>query len=62
MAQWLWWLQSDTLGSSPTVAIFFSSPFSPSRLSSNETSIIQVYHMSGNFMTCTYKCKFANLS
>ena len=39
VAQWLWRLQSDTLGSSPAVAVFFSSPFSSSRLSSNEISI-----------------------
>ena len=31
----LWRVQSDTLGSSPTVAGLFSSPFSLSRLSSN---------------------------
>ena len=39
MAQWLWQLPSDTLGSSLAVAVFFSS-FSPNRLNSNETSII----------------------
>ena len=39
VAKWLWRLQSNTLGLSPAVASFFSSPFSPSRLSSNETSI-----------------------
>ena len=41
MAQWLWRLQSDTLGSSPAVAVFFSSPdpFSlHEQVSSNETS------------------------
>ena len=41
VAMWLsvlWWLQSDTLGSSPAVAVF--SPFSLSGLDSNETSIM----------------------
>ena len=39
MAKWLWWLQSDTLGSNPAVAGFSLSPFSPSRLKiTNEVS------------------------
>ena len=38
MAQWLWRLQSDTLGLSPIVAGFSLSSFLPaSRLGSNET-------------------------
>ena len=39
VAQWLWRLQLDTLGSSPAVAGFFFYSFSPSRLSPDETSI-----------------------
>ena len=45
-------LQSDTLGSSLAVAsFFFSSPFSLSRLSSNETSIIHTYLQYNNTNT-----------
>ena len=40
MTQGLWQVQSDTLGSSPVVASFLFSPFSPSRLGSNEASMI----------------------
>ena len=36
VAQWLWWLQSDTLSLSPAVAVFFfSSTFSLCWLNSN---------------------------
>ena len=42
MAQWLWRVQSDTLGSSPAVAGFLFSLFFPSRLGSNETSVIDI--------------------
>ena len=45
MAQWLWRLQSDTLGSSPTVVGFLLSPFSQSGLDSNDTFINVKYCM-----------------
>ena len=65
MAQWLWRLQSDTLGLSPAVACFFLfSTFSPSGLDSNETSIIK--HLTCNYFLLQKKpaagiCIFAKI-
>ena len=39
MAQWLWPLQSDTLGSSPAVAVFSLFSFLPEQVEFQKTSI-----------------------
>ena len=57
VAQWLWRVQLNTLSLSPAVVSFLSSPFFPSRLSSNKTSIMIIFlfslHRLRSVMTCS---------